>query len=145
MKVQRIDHVGVIVNDLSSVKAFFLELGLRELGETEVKGKWVEQIIDLNDVKETVVMLEVPDGEAMIELVKFHFPTDDKGIQQNLPNTLGLRHIAFAVKDIEGIVAQLKKRGGELIGQVQNHEDIYKLCYIRGPEGIILELAEKIG
>ncbi|AYW45848.1 VOC family protein [Tetragenococcus koreensis] len=145
MKVQRIDHVGVIVNDLPFVKAFFLELGLRELGETEVKGKWVEQIIDLNDVKETVVMLEVPDGEAMIELVKFHFPTDDKGIQQNLPNTLGLRHIAFAVKDIEGIVAPLKKRGGELIGQVQNYEDIYKLCYIRGPEGIILELAEKIG
>lgn len=145
MKVQRIDHVGIVVNDLAFTKAFFLELGLRELGEAEVEGKWVEQIVGLNDIKETVAMLEVPDGQTTIELVKFHFPSDKKGVQHNLPNTLGLRHIAFAVKDIEEVVAQSEKKGGELIGEIQNYKNMYKLCYIRGPEGVILELAEKIG
>ncbi|MFD1412950.1 VOC family protein [Oceanobacillus jeddahense] len=144
MKVQRIDHIGVIVDDLPSVKAFFLELGLRELGEAEVEGEWVERIIGLHDVKETVAMLAMPEGEAMIELVKFHSPSDEKGIQHPLANTLGIRHIALAIEDIESMVDKLKKKGAELIGEIQNYENVYKLCYIRGPEGIILELAEKI-
>ncbi|MFB4166861.1 VOC family protein [Virgibacillus sp. JSM 102003] len=144
MEVHRIDHVGVIVNDLPAAKAFFIELGLEVLGETEVKGEWVERIIGLNDVRETVVMLGVPDGQATLELVKFHTPLDEKGIQQPFANTLGIRHIAFAVEDIEAVVAKLKKKGAELIGEIQNYENAYKLCYIRGPEGIILELAEKI-
>ncbi|AZU60550.1 VOC family protein [Neobacillus mesonae] len=144
MKIQRIDHVGIIVNDLPAAKAFFLDLGLKVLGEAEVKGEWVERIIGLNDVRETVVMLGMPDGQATLELVKFHTPSDEKDIQQTFANTLGIQHIAFAVEDIEAIVAKLKKKGTELFGEIQNYENTYKLCYVRGPEGVILELAEKI-
>ncbi|UOQ50409.1 VOC family protein [Gracilibacillus caseinilyticus] len=144
MKVHRIDHVGVIVQDLPAAKDFFIELGLEVLGEAEVEGEWVERIIGLTDVKETVVMLGMPDGEATLELVKFHTPSDENGMQPSFSNTLGIRHIAFAVQDIESIVAKLKKKGAELVGEIQNYENAYKLCYIRGPEGIILELAEKI-
>ncbi len=144
MKIHRIDHVGIIVNDLPAAKAFFLDFGLEMLGEGEVEGEWVERIIGLQDVKEEVVMLRTPDGEANIELVKFHTPSDENGIQRPLANTLGIRHIAFAVEDIEALVAKVKKNGAELIGEIQNYENAYKLCYVRGPEGIILELAEKI-
>ncbi|MCF1685856.1 VOC family protein [Tetragenococcus halophilus] len=145
MKIQRIDHVGIIVDDLSYVKNFFIEFGLKELGETEVKGEWVEKIIGLDGVKETVAMLATQEGETMIELVKFHSPSDKSGVQYPLSNTLGIRHIAFAVEDIESIVAKAQKKGAALIGEIQNYKNMYKLCYIRGPEGIILELAEKIG
>ncbi|WP_067840502.1 VOC family protein [Amphibacillus sediminis] len=144
MKIHKIDHVGIVVNDLPAAKAFFLDLGLEMLGEGEVEGEWVERIIGLQDVKEEVAMFRTPDGEANIELVKFHKPSDGEGQQLPLANTLGIRHIAFAVEDIEAIVAKLKKKGAELIGDIQIYENTYKLCYIRGPEGIILELAEKI-
>jgi catechol 2,3-dioxygenase-like lactoylglutathione lyase family enzyme len=144
MKIHRIDHVGVIVNDLPAAKAFFLDLGLEVLEEAELKGEWVERIIGLNDVRDTVVMLRTPDGEANLELVKFYTPSDEKGIQQSFANTLGIRHICFAVEDIEAIVTKLKKKGAELFGEIQNYENAYKLCYVRGPEGIILELAEQI-
>ncbi|WP_100407618.1 VOC family protein [Bacillus solitudinis] len=144
MKIHRIDHVGIIVNDLPAAKAFFLDFGLEMLGEGEVEGEWVERIIGLQDVKEEVVMLRTPDGDTNIELVKFHSPSDENGIQHPLANTLGIRHIAFAVEDIEALVTKLKKKGAGLIGEIQNYENAYKLCYVRGPEGIILELAEKI-
>jgi catechol 2,3-dioxygenase-like lactoylglutathione lyase family enzyme len=144
MKINRIDHVGIIVNDLPAAKAFFLNFGLEMLGEGKVEGEWVERIIGLQDVKMEVVMFRTPDGEANIEIIKFFTPTDEKGMQRPLANTLGIRHIAFAVEDIEAIVAKLKKNGAELVGEVQTYENMYKLCYIRGPEGIILELAEQI-
>lgn len=89
-------------------------------------------------------MLRTPDGEANMELVKFHSPVDEKKPQRQLANTLGIRHVAFAVEDIEAVVARLKRIGAELVGEIQNYQDAYKLCYVRGPEGIILELAEKI-
>ena len=114
------------------------------LGEAEVEGEWIERAIGLNDFRKTVVMLGMPDGEATLELVKFHSLSDEKSIQQYFSNTLGICHIAFAVEDIEVIVAKLKKRGAELFGEIQNYENVYKLCYVRGPEGIVLELAEKI-
>ncbi len=144
MKVHRIDHVGIVVNDLPAAKAFFLVLGLEMMGEGEVEGEWAERIIGLQDVKADVIMLRTPDGEANIELSKFHSPTDENGIQRSLANTLGIRHIAFAVEDIEAIVAKLKKNGAELVGEIQSYENTYKSCYIRGPEGIILELAEQL-
>ena len=144
MKIHRIDHVGIIVNDLPAAKAFFLDFGLEMLGEGKVQGEWVERIIGLHDVKVAYVMLRTPDGEANIELVKFDMPSDEKGVQRTLANTLGIRHICFAVEDIEAIVAKLKKKGAELVGEIQNYENAYKLCYVRGPEGIILELAEQI-
>ena len=144
MKIHRIDHVGIIVNDLPAAKAFFLDFGLEMLGEGKVEGEWVERVVGLHDVKVAFVMLRTPDGEANIELVKFYKPSDEQGMQPSFANTLGIRHIAFAVEDIEAVVAKLKKKGTELFGEIQNYEDTYKLCYVRGPEGIILELAEKI-
>lgn len=139
MKIHRIDHVGVIVNDLTAAKEFFLDFGLGVLGEGEVDGKWAERIIGLNDVRATIVMLGMPDGQATLELVKFHTQSDIKGIQQSFAN-----HIAFAVEDIESVVAKLKNKGTELFTEIQNYDNTYKLCFVRGPEGIILELAEKI-
>ncbi|MGE7921436.1 VOC family protein [Viridibacillus sp. NPDC093762] len=161
MKIHRIDHVGIIVNDLPAAKAFFLDFGLEMLGEGKVEGEWVERmerLIGLQDVKEEVemlrtpeddanielVVLRTPEGEANIELVKFHTPSDENSIQRPLANTLGIRHIAFAVEDIEALFTKLTKMGAELIGEIQNYENAYKLCYVRGPEGIILELAEEI-
>ena len=144
MKIHRIDHVGVIVNDLSAAKAFFLDFGLELQGEGEIDGEWVDRIVGLKHVQAAYVMLRTPDGQANIELVKFYRPSDDNDIEQPAANTLGIRHIAFAVDDIEAVVAKLKNKGTELVGEIQTYEDSYKLCYIRGPEGIILELAEQL-
>ena len=144
MKIHRIDHVGIVVNDLSAAKVFFLDFGLQIQGEAEVEGEWVERIIGLNDVKNDIVMLQTPDGKRAIELIKFHKPSDENGIQPASANTLGIRHVAFGVEDIESIVAKLKKKGTALFGEIVNYQNLYKLCYVRGPEGIIIELAEKI-
>ena len=148
MKIHRIDHVGIMVNDLPAAKAFFLDFGLEMLGEAEVEGEWMERMIVLHDIKEEVVKLEVvmlrtPDGEANIELVKFHTSSDENGIERPLANTFGIRHIAFAVEDIEALVTKLKMTGAGMIGEIQTYENAYKLCFVRGPEGIILELAEE--
>ena len=144
MKIHRIDHVGIIVNDLPAAKAFFLDFGLEMLGEGKVEGEWVDRVVGLHDVNAACVMLRTPGGEANIELIKFYLPLDENGMRRPLANTLGIRHIAFAVEDIEVVVAKLKKKGAELFGEIQNYENAYKLCYVRGPEGIILELAEKL-
>ncbi|MBL3645743.1 VOC family protein [Bacillus sp. RHFB] len=144
MKIHRIDHVGVIVNDLAAAKEFFLDFGLEVQGEWEMEGDLMDRMSGLNDVKVACVGLGKPDGQAWIELIKFYSPSDEKESQQPLANTPGIRHIAFAVEDIEALVAKLKKKGTEIFSEVQQYEDSYKLCYCRGPEGIILELAEKI-
>ena len=144
MKLRRIDHVGIIVNDLPAAKAFFLALGFEMMGEGMVEGEWAERIIGLQSVKSEVLMLQTPDGEQRIELSKFHSPTDENGIQHPLANTLGIRHICFAVEELEALLTKLETHGAELIGEIQTYENTYKLCYIRGPEGIILELAEQI-
>ncbi|MGB4587717.1 MAG: VOC family protein [Clostridiaceae bacterium] len=144
MKVHRIDHVGINVNDLPAAKKFFLDFGLEMVGEGEVEGEWVDRIIGLQEVKSEVVMLRTPDGGTILELSKFHTPSDENGIQHTLANTLGIRHIAFVVDDIETFVNKLKANGAELIGEIENYRNIYKLCYIRGPEGIILELDEEL-
>lgn len=144
MKINRIDHVSINVNDLSEAKAFFLDLGLEVQAEWEMDGAQLDRIVGLKDVKTACVGLGMPDGQAWIELVKFYTPSDEKDIQQPSANTLGIRHICFAVEDIETIVAKLKKKGKEIFSDIQQYEESYKLCYVRGPEGIILELAEKI-
>jgi catechol 2,3-dioxygenase-like lactoylglutathione lyase family enzyme len=148
MKIHRIDHVSINVNDFPAAKAFFLDLGLELQGETSLEGAWLDRLIGLNDVKTSFAFFRVPDGQASqasIELVKYHSPSDENGLQQPLANTLGIRHIAFAVEDIEEAVARLKEKGTETFSEIYNYEGMYKLCYIRGPEGIILELAEQIG
>lgn len=144
MKIQRIDHVGIIVNDLAAVRAFFLDLGLEVLGEWEVEGeRIVDRITGLDNVRSAAVMLGMPAGEANIELIQFLAPEDERGIQQLPANSLGIRHIAFVVDDIEAIVAGLKEKGVETFSEVQDVGG-YRLCYIRGPEGIILELSEQV-
>ena len=144
MKVHRIDHMGIVVNDLPAAKAFFLDLGLKLQGEFSLEGEWVDRVVGLSGVKTENVMMQTPDRQVSLELSKFHTPSDEKGIQRPLANTLGIRHIAFVVDDIEAVVAKLKKKGMETFSDIQNYENTYKLCYVRGPEGIILELAEQI-
>lgn len=114
------------------------------LGEAEVEDEWIEPKMGLTDLRKTVVMLGMPDGETKLELVKFHTLSDSKDFQHYFPLILGVCHIALAVENIEAIVAKLKKSGSELLGEIQNYENVFKLCYVRGPEGIVLELAEKI-
>ncbi len=144
MKIQRIDHVGVIVRDLAAAKAFFIDFGLEVLGEGELAAAWIDRVVGLDGVKVAFVMLRTPDGQANIELITFYSPSDDRAIQQPSANTLGIRHIAFVVEDIEAVVARLKKNGAETFSEIQQFEDSYKLCYVRGPEGMIIELAEQI-
>ncbi|MGN7410240.1 VOC family protein [Sporosarcina sp. SAFN-010] len=144
MKINKIDHVSINVNDLLETKAFFLDLGLEVQAEWELHGEQLDRIVGLNGVKTACVGLGMPDGQTWIELVKFYTPSDENDIQQPLANTLGIRHICFNVEDIEAIIAKLKKNGTEIFSEIEQYEESYKLCYVRGPEGIILELAEKI-
>ncbi|OZB95440.1 VOC family protein [Paenibacillus sp. XY044] len=144
MKFNRIDHVGINVNDLPAAKAFFLDFGLEVKGEWEMEGELLEQVVGLNGAKTACVALGMPDGDTWIELVKYYSPSDEQDVRKSFANTLGIRHIAIAVEDVEAIVAKLKAKGTEIFSEIQQYENIYKLCYVRGPEGIILELAEKL-
>ena len=139
------DHVGIVVDDLAAATAFFVELGLRLQGEGLVEGGWVDRVVGLEGVRAEIVMMETPDGHGRLELAKFHAPSGQGGDRHAPANTPGIRHVTFAVDDIDAVVASLRARGAELVGEVERYEDSYRLCYIRGPEGIIVELAEKIG
>ena len=144
MKIHRIDHIGINVNDLDAAKAFFLDFGLVVLGEAEMEGELLDKVTGLDHAKTEFVMMGPPDGPANIEIIKYLSPSDDRGIQQEPAYTLGIRHIAFLVDDIEALVAKLKKNGTEFFSEIQTYGDSYKLCYLRGPEGIILELAQQL-
>ena len=139
------EHVGIVVNDLPAAIDFFVNLGLEPRGNGQVEGNWVERIIALDEVKVEFAMLRTPDGQGEIELVKFHSPPTQPGDPHAPANTPGLRHLAFLVEDIHSTVADLQARGTELVGELVRYENSYWLCYVRGPEGIIVELAEKIG
>ena len=143
--ILRMEHVGIVVEDLEAATAFFVELGLKVQGEGQVEGGWVDRVVGLEGVRVEYAMMETPDGHGRLELVKFHSPSVRGGDGQVPANILGIRHLAFAVDDIDAAVATVRARGGELVGEVENYEDIYRLCYVRGPEGIIVELAERIG
>ncbi len=145
MTVQRMDHVGIVVEDLAAATAFFVELGLELQGEASVDGGWVDRVVGLEGVRAQIAMLETPDGHGRLELAKFHAPSGPAGDRNAPANAPGIRHVTFAVDDIDAVVAGLRARGGELVGEVQRYEDRYRLCYVRGPEGIIVELAERIG
>jgi catechol 2,3-dioxygenase-like lactoylglutathione lyase family enzyme len=139
------EHIGVVVEDLAAAKAFFLELGLELEGEASVEGPSVDRINGLEGVRADIVILQTPDGHAKLELAKYHSPPGPDGDPQAPANTPGIRHILFAVDDIDAALAGLRAHGAELVGELENYEDIYRLCYVRGPAGIIVELAEKIG
>ncbi|MEX2533964.1 MAG: VOC family protein [Trueperaceae bacterium] len=144
MAIQRMDHVGIVVDDLAAATEFFVELGLMLQGETPVEGRWVDRIVGLEGVRADIAMMQTPDGNGRLELAKFHSPSSQGDNRQAPANALGIRHIAFAVENIDAVVAGLRGRGAELVGELERYEDSYRLCYVRGPEGIIVELAEKI-
>ncbi len=145
MTVQRMEHVGIVVDDLAAATEFFVELGLELQGEAPVEGRWVDRVVGLDGVRAEVALLQTPDGHGRLELTKFHSPLTQGGNRHAPANTPGIRHIAFAVKDIDAVVAGLRARGSALVGELERYNDSYRLCYVRGPEGIIVELAERIG
>ena len=146
MTLKRMDNVLIVVDDLEAAKAFFVELGMELEGETSVEGPSVDSLIGLKDVRATLALMRTPDGHGRIELDKFHTPAAVRAEPKNAPvNTLGIRRIMFAVDDIDDVVARLRAHGAELVGEVVQYEDTYRLCYIRGPEGIIVGLAEQLG
>ena len=145
MTIQRMDHVGIVVDDLKAATAFFVELGLELEGEARLEGRSVDRVSGLDDVRVDIAMVRTPDGHGRLELTKFHTPTAASAEPNNAPaNTLGLRSIMFAVDDIEDVLARLQAHGAELVGELEQYEDSYRLCYVRGPEGIIVALAEQI-
>ena len=146
MTIQRMDHVGVVVDDLEAAIAFFVELGMELEGEAPIEGRWVDRVVGLDDVRVDIAMMRTPDGHGRLELTKFHTPTAVSAEPENAPgNTLGLRSIMFAVDDIDDTVARLGKLGATVVDEVVDYEGIYRLCYMRGPEGILVGLAQQLG
>ena len=145
MTIRRMDHVGIVVEDLDAATAFFIELGLKPRGETPVEGAWVDRIVGLEGIRADTAMMQTPDGHGRLELVKFHAPAGRGGDRHAPANTPGIRHLAFLVDDIDAVLSRLRGHGAGLVGEVVRYGDSYRLCYIRGPEGIIVELAEQIG
>jgi catechol 2,3-dioxygenase-like lactoylglutathione lyase family enzyme len=137
-------NVGIVVDDLKAAIAFFAELGLELEGETTVEGQWVDRIVGLDGARSDIAMMRTPDGHSRLELTKFQRPTATS-VELNAPaNTLGIRRIMFAVEDIKEILTRLQAHGAELVGEMVQYEDIYLLCYVRGPEGILIALAEPL-
>jgi catechol 2,3-dioxygenase-like lactoylglutathione lyase family enzyme len=143
--LKSMDNVLIVVDDLEAVKAFFAELGMEMVGETTVEGPSVDRLIGLQNVRATITLMRTPDGNGRIELDKFHTPEAIRTRPEKAPvNELGIRRIMFAVDDIDDVVARLLAHGAELVGEVVQYEDTFRLAYIRGPEGIIVGLSEQL-
>jgi catechol 2,3-dioxygenase-like lactoylglutathione lyase family enzyme len=139
------DHVGIIVDDLEAAVAFFVELGMELDGRASVEGSWVDRVAGLDGVRVDIAMMRTPDGHGRVELTKFHNPPAISAEPKNVPaNTIGIRQIMFAVENIDDVLTRLRGHGAELVGEVAQYEDKYRLCYVRGPEGIIIALAEQL-
>ncbi|GIJ05964.1 VOC family protein [Spirilliplanes yamanashiensis] len=146
MAIQRMDNVLIVVDDMDAVVAFLVELGMELAFRGPVEGRWVERVIGIDDVRQEVAMLRTPDGHGKVELARFHTPAAIRSEPVDAPaNTLGIRRIMFAVDDVDDVVDRLRAHGAELVGEVAQYEDVYRLCYVRGPEGIIVGLAEELG
>ena len=146
MALKRLDNVGLVVEDLPAAIAFFTALGLKLEAEMTVEGPWVDSTIGLHNVRSDIAMMRTPDGHSRMELSRFHRPAAvDAGLKNAPANTLGLVRLMFAVDDIDDAVARLRAHGGELIGEVTRYEDLYRLCYMRGPAGLIVALAQQLG
>jgi catechol 2,3-dioxygenase-like lactoylglutathione lyase family enzyme len=145
MTIQRMDNVAIVVDDLAAAIAFFAELGLELEGEATVEGPWVDLVVGLQAVRSDIAMMRTPpDGHSRLELTKYQTPLALSGNSNAPANTLGLHRVMFAVDDIDDVVARLQARGAELVGVVTQYENSYRLCYLRGPAGIIVALAEQL-
>src|SRR3954463_11912352 len=146
MTLQRMDNVLIVVDDLEAAKAFFAELGMELEGETQVEGPSVDSTVGLNDVRADIAMMRTPDGHGRVELTRFHTPPAVRAEPERAPaNTLGIRRIMFAVEDIDDVVARLmRSHGAELVGEIAQYKDLYRICFLRGPEGFIIGLAEQL-
>ncbi|MFD8394609.1 VOC family protein [Streptomyces sp. NPDC059680] len=145
MLLQRMDNVGIVVEDLDAAVAFFTELGMEVEGRAQIEGLFADQAVGLDGVRSDIAMMRTPDGHGKLELTQYHTPAAiGDGSHNPPPNTLGLHRVMFAVDDIDDAIARLRPHGAELIGEVAQYKDIYRLCYLRGPSGIILALAEQI-
>jgi catechol 2,3-dioxygenase-like lactoylglutathione lyase family enzyme len=146
MALQRMDNVLIVVEDIEAAKAFFAELGMELEGEHLVEGPMVDRVIGLDGVRADIAMMRTPDGHNRVELTRFHSPPAIRSGPDGAPaNTLGIGRIMFAVDDIDDVVARLQGHGAELVGEIVRYEDVYRLCYLRGPEGIVIGLAERLG
>jgi catechol 2,3-dioxygenase-like lactoylglutathione lyase family enzyme len=145
MAIQRMDNVAIVVDDLDAAVAFFTELGMELDGKAQIEGPWADRTVGLDGIRSEIAMMRTPDGHGKLELTRYHAPAAAAaGPQDPPPNTLGLHRVMFAVDDIEDTVARLRGHGAELLGEVARYENIFLLCYLRGPAGIIVALAEQI-
>ncbi|WP_155370227.1 VOC family protein [Catellatospora vulcania] len=145
MTIKRMDNVGIVVDDLDAAVAFFTELGMEPEGRMPIEGSWAGDVVGLAGTRSEVAMMRIPNAPGRLELVTYHHPkaiTPEPAITP--ANTLGLHRVMFAVDDLEGTLARLRPHGAELVGEVTRYEDSYLLCYLRGPSGIILALAEQL-
>ena len=145
MAIQRLDNIGLVVDDLAAVIAFFLELGLELEGKATVEGPDVDRLVALEDVRCDLAVVRTPDGHGRLELMKFHSPVGTTAAEPNAPvNAHGFRRIMFAVDNIEEVLPRLRTHGAEVMGDLVKYGDSHQLCYVRGPEGIIIALAENV-
>jgi len=145
MTLRRLDNVGIIVNDLPAAIAFFTELGMELEGQAPIEGTWADRLVGLEGMRVDIAMMRTPDGSGRVELSRFHRPAVIIPEPKNAPvNTLAIRRIMFAVDDIDAVVARLRARGAELVGEITQYEDKFRLCYLRGPEGILVALAQEL-
>jgi catechol 2,3-dioxygenase-like lactoylglutathione lyase family enzyme len=141
----RLDNVLIVVEDLEAAKAFFAELGMELEGQTTVEGPFVDGTVGLSDVRADIAMMRTPDGHGRVELSRFHRPAAIRAEPQDAPaNALGIRRIMFTVDDVDDVVDRLRKHGGELVGEIVQYENLYKLCFLRAPEGFVVGLAEPL-
>ena len=146
MAIQRMDNVAIVVDDLDAAVAFFAELGMGLEGRAHIEGLVADQTVGLDGVRTEIAMMRTPDGHGRLELTKYDHPeASAPSPAQPAPNTLGLHRVMFAVDDLDDTLARLRPHGGEPLRQVANYENVYRLCYLRGPAGIIVALAERIG
>ncbi len=145
MTVQEMHHVGVVVDHLADAVAFFAALGLELEGEATVEGGVADRVTGLDGVRSDIAMMRTPDGHGRLELTKFQTPSGPGGDPFAPPNALGIRHVTFEVDGIDDVLDRLRSHGAELVGELERYEDFYRLCYVRGPAGIIVELAERVG
>jgi catechol 2,3-dioxygenase-like lactoylglutathione lyase family enzyme len=144
MTVHRMDHVGVVVEDLAAAVAFFVEMGLELEGEASVEGEWVDQLVGLAGVRADMAFVRTPDGHGRVELSTFHTPAATGTAPREPVNTPGIPRLTFVVDAVEDVLARLRGHGAELVGEVAQYNDIYLYCYVRGPAGIIIGLVEEL-